>query len=368
MKRRNLNKYALGRESFFSHDLNSNKNLTIFLFIAIFVTSYVTNFSGSQFLIELTSINLSDSKFLNNDLLIYSYQNNIHKLFSDYFFYFFYKLENFGFLNSLFLINIILKTFTIYGLYLCYMIIIKNNILALLMSLIHLSPVLFVLPYIGDWYVVGQNLHANSIFYCLFVFIIFNLLNGNYFNSLILQIFALLFHSVLGLFLALPIIIIFLFVDYFSSPRFFLLSKNNLLNAFLIIIFLFINFFIILQLFYLDSEIIDSKTLIDIAKYHAPHHYMISSFAPSKIIYFYFVSFLGLKFFLRYETDIRLIASIKIISVFILIFPFIHFLFTEILYSKIIFSTHILRSASNLSIIFLAPYILIGLYKFLGRR
>ena len=132
------------------NSLFSSKDFTFFLLIAISVTAYVTNFSGSQSLIELYNMHLSNSKFLENDLLIYSYQDNIHKFFSNYFFYFFYQFETFGFSNSLFFVNIVLKTITVYGLYLCYLKIINNSTLALFLSLAHLSPVFSLLPLIGD--------------------------------------------------------------------------------------------------------------------------------------------------------------------------------------------------------------------------
>jgi|OM-RGC.v1.004720852 hypothetical protein len=345
--------------------LFSSKDFTFFLLIAISVTTYVTNFSGSQSLIELNNMHLSNSKFLENDLLIYSYQDNIHKFFSNYFFYFFYQFETFGFLNSLFFVNIVLKTFTVYGLYLCYLKIINNSTLALFLSLAHLSPVFSLLPLIGDWYIVGQNLHANSIFYCLFVFIVFSLLNRNYFSSYILQIFALLSHPILGLFLSLPLIIIFRMIESYKFLKLASSKRTNLYNFILVIFSLSIHIFIGIQLLSLDKNFINSETLINISNYHAPHHYMVSSFNIYKILYYYLFAFIGLLFFLRHEKNQFLLANIKIISLFIFFFPPLHFLFTEIFYSKIIFSMHILRSASNLSIIFLAPYVLVGLNNYL---
>jgi hypothetical protein len=338
----------------------------VIIIIAIFVATYVTNFSDSQSLIELFTYNLGDNSFLENDILIESYKNNFHKFFSNYFFYYFYELNISWVQNPFFLLNILLKTLTIFGLYLVYRTITKNDIAGIILAAFNLAPSIKVLPYIGDWYVVGPNLHANSIFYALFVFLIYFLLEKNYMKAITLQLLCLLFHPILGLFMALPIVLFFIFMNSknFFKEFFFQATIKNLFYYFLLII----NAMYVIFLFKLDQNSINSSELIKIAFYHAPHHYQISSFAVSKILYFYCTALLGTIFALKLFKNDALINKIIIISCLVMIMPIIHYTFTEIFPSKYIFSLHLLRTSSNLCLIFLLPYAFYGLAQNIFKR
>ena len=338
----------------------------VLIIIGIFVATYVTNYSDSQSLIQLFTYNLRDHSFLENDILIDSYKNNLHKFFSNYFFYYVYELNIIWMQNPFFLLNILLKTLTIYGLYLVYRTITKNDIMGIILAVCNLAPSITVLPYIGDWYIVGQNLHANSIFYSLFVFLIYFLLEKKHIKAIVLQLLCLLFHPVLALFMALPVVLFFIFMDSknFLKEFFFHAAIKNLFFY----CFLLINAIFIILLLNLDKNSISSHELIKIAFYHAPHHYQISSFGILKILYFYCSAVLGIIFALKLEKNDALLNKILIISCFVIIMPIIHYIFTEIFPNKYIFSVHLLRTASNLCLLFLLPYVFCGLAKNINKR
>ena len=335
-------------ENFF--DLNN------FLVIAIFSLLYVNTFSDSQNLIELAISKLKDPSFLPFDLVINSYENNPLTELPISFFYLYSLLlpfdENFLFLNFS------IKTLTVYGIYLIYRYFITNKLICLIASLIHLSPSIKILPYIADWYVVSPALHTNSLFFLFFVYFIWGLIYRKYYLVFVLQVFALASHPPLGLFLAFPVMILFYTCFYIKDKELLLNQLENRFRLAFPMMVIFINLLYLVKIILLNNTILDPKELTNIFSIHAPHHYLVSSISFLKLAWPYFFIVCSYLALIRIESDTVLRLFLLILVPLILLSVPLHFIFSEIFPSTYIYSLHLMRSASVLSALFLAPYFL----------
>ena len=331
-------------------------DLNNFLVIAIFSLLYVNTFSDSQNLIELAISKLKDPSFLPFDLVINSYNNNpINELPISIFYLYSLLLpsdENFLFLNFS------IKTLTVFGIYLIYRYFITNKLICLVASLIHLSPTIKILPYLADWYVISPALHTNSLFFLCFVYFIWGLINRRYYLVFVLQIFALLSHPPLGLFLAFPVMLLFYFCFYIKDKELLLNKIENRFQLVLPIILIFINLLYLIKLYSFNNVVLDSKELTNIFFIHAPHHYLVSSFSFLELAWPYLFIVCSYLTLIRVKSDPVLRLFLLILVPLILLSVPVHYIFSEILPNTYIHSLHLMRSASVLSILFLTPYFL----------
>ena len=312
----------------FYKEIKSLSNLNIFLATAIFTLLYINTFSDSQHLIELAVNKLKDPSLLPYDLVINSYEfNPIVNL--PLFFFYGYSLI-FPFDEDFLLLNLIIKTFTIFGIYRIYGHFIANKLICFGASLIYLSPSIKILPYIADWYVVSPNLHTNSLFYLFFVYLIWGLINRKYYFVLVFQIFALLFHPLLGMFLALPVLLLFYFCYYFKSEERFLGQIEKRSRLILPSIFIIINVSYFLIMIGLNDSSLNPIELINIFFIHAPHHYYVSSFSFLQIAWPYLFMACSYWMLIRVKDDSVLRLFLLILGPFILLSVPVHFIFSEI--------------------------------------
>lgn len=335
----------------------SFSDLNIFLVIAIFSMLYVNTFSDSQNLIELAITKLKDPTSLPYDLVINSYKNNPLNEFSITFFYLYGLIipfdENFLFLNFG------IKTLTVFGIYLIYRYFINNKLICLITSLIHLSPSIKILPYIADWYVVSPALHTNSLFFLFFVFLIWGLIYRKYFLVFILQAFALASHPPLGLFLAFPVLVFFYLCIYLKDKKLFRSQLNSRFRLSFATLIIAINISYLIKIISVNNIILDPKEFTNIFFIHAPHHYLISSISFLKLAWPYILVICSYLVIIRIEIDPILRLFLLMLAPLILLSVPIHFIFSEIFPNTYIFSLHLMRSASILSALFLAPYFLL---------
>ena len=108
----------------------------------------------------------------------------------------------------------------------------------------------------------------------------------------------------------------------------------------------------------LNNTILDPKELTDIFSIHAPHHYLVSSISLLKLAWPYFFIVCSYLALIRIESDTVLRLFLLILVPLILLSVPLHFIFSEIFPSTYIYSLHLMRSASVLSALFLAPYFL----------
>ncbi len=334
-------------------------DINIFLVIAIFSLLYVNTSSDSQNLIELAISRIKDPTFLPFDLVINSYTNNPLTEFPISFFYLYSLIlpfdENFLFLNFS------IKTLTVFGIYLIYRYFIDRELLCLIASLIHLSPSIKILPYIADWYVISPALHTNSLFFLFFVYFIWGLIYRKLYLVFVLQVFALVAHPTLGLFLAFPVMILFYSCLCINDKKFLLNQLGNKFRLIFLMVTILINALYVIKIILFDNSVLDPEVLTNIFFIHAPHHYLVSSISFFKLTYPYLFiacSYVALK---RVESDAVLRLFLLILVPLILLSVPLHFIFSEIFPNTYIYSLHLMRSASVLSVLFLTPYFLMFL-------
>jgi hypothetical protein len=334
--------------------LQGISNITVFLILAIASLLYINTFSNSQNLIELALLHSQDPSFLPYDLVINSYADNPLNSFALLLLELYQSL--FLFDKDFFFLNFAVKTFTIFGIYKIYQYFILHRFICLIGALIHLSPSIKILPYFGDWFIISPALHTNSIFFLCFVYFLWSLLNHKYLLASSLQIFGMLAHPPLGLFLALPIQLLFYFCHALKGKKIFFNNIKGTHHYLMIMIFFILNLIYLIKLNALNTVKLNAEEFINIYFLHAPHHYEVSSFSLFEILWPYCFAICGYLSLIRHEKNPPLRLFFLILSPLILLSVPLHYLFTEVYPSVYIISLHLLRSASVLSLAWLAPY------------
>ena len=108
----------------------------------------------------------------------------------------------------------------------------------------------------------------------------------------------------------------------------------------------------------LNDSSLNPIELINIFFIHAPHHYYVSSFSFLQIAWPYLFMACSYWMLIRVKDDSVLRLFLLILGPFILLSVPVHFIFSEIFPNTFIFSLHLMRSASNLLVLFFTPYFL----------
>lgn len=334
--------------------LKEISDTTVFLMLSIICVLYVNTVSSSQHLIELAILKLSDPSFFPYDPVINSYAENPLNNFAVLFLSLYQKL--FFFDTKFFFINFFVKTLTLFGIYKIYQFFMLNRLFCLIGSLLHLSPSILVLPYIGDWYIISPALHTNSIFLLCFVYFIYSLLNKKYMLAITLQIFGIVAHPPLGLFLALPTLLLFCSCQAFKEKDIFIKHVSGKYSYFMMVISVIVNSLYLAKLAALNTSDLIAEEFINIYFLHAPHHYQVSTFSIIEIFWPYFFIICGYIGVIKYEKRSSLRLFLLMLCPLIIFSIPLHYIFTEVLPSIYILSLHITRSASILSLALLAPF------------